>query len=291
MGATIGAAVVVAALVVGEIVGPSPPRGRTTPPEPLGHADGAIHLAGTGTWLPLARALAAAYEEQHPDRSVTVHQSIGSRGGRRAMADGVIDVGLVSHPEGHLPELSCCDVIPTVLAAVVFAVHPSVTETSLRQDQIVDVFSGRMKNWREGQAIVPLYRERRDSSTRIAGKAIPGFTDAVQRARASRQFLTLITDVDMERALVSTTGGVGLFDLGVIVLKRIPLRPLALDGVEPSAATLADRSYPLRRVLSLVVSREPNPATLDFLEFVRSPEGRAIIEDGGGYVALPGETI
>lgn len=206
------------------------------------------------------------------------------------MSDGVIDIGLVSHPEGRPPELSCCEVIQTALAAVVFAVHPSVRETSLRQDQIVDVFSGRMKSWSDGRAIVPLYRERRDSSTRVAGKAIPMFSDAVRAARASRRHSTLITDADMEQALVSTSGGVGLFDLGAIIIEHLPLRVLAVDGVQPSAATLADRRYPLRRTLSLVVSREPRQEALDFLEFVRSPEGRAVIGDGGGYLALPGET-
>ena len=44
-----------------------------------------LHLAGSGTNLPLTRRLAAAFRARHPGQRVVVHESIGSGGGVRAV--------------------------------------------------------------------------------------------------------------------------------------------------------------------------------------------------------------
>ena len=80
-GAAAAAGLTLALLTIVELRGPSPPAGLDTPPEPLGQRDGAVHVAGTGTWLPLARYLGYAYGQTHENSRVIVHESIGSSGG------------------------------------------------------------------------------------------------------------------------------------------------------------------------------------------------------------------
>jgi phosphate transport system substrate-binding protein len=255
---------------------------------PLGQGDGAVHLAGTGAWLPLARALADAFGRARPGPAVVVHESIGSRGGLRAVADGVIDIGLVAHDEETPPAVDGCVTVPVARAAVVFAVHPSVHATSITSDEAIAIFSGRMPRWPDGAVVVPLLRESGDSATRLAGAALPGFADAVGREWERGRWPTLLTDADMGRALASTPGSIGLYDLGSIFLEGLPVAPLALDGVAPSTEALAAGRWPLVRTLTMLVGPRPSARARAFVEFVGEAEGRAVIAGCGGYVPMGG---
>ncbi len=289
LGATAALLVLLGFVGLAELTGPHPPLARDVVPEPLREADGAIHLAGTGSWLPLARDLARNFEKLHPGISVVVHESIGSRGGRRAAAEGVIDIGLISTPEGEVPQPQCCDVIPVAVGAVVFTAHSSVKVRNLDQSQIVAIFSGRMTTWPDGEAVVPLLRERGDSATAVAEQFIPGLAKAIAGARSHGRWPMLLTDADMARALEATPGSVGVHDLGSIRLEHPELRVLTLNGLEPSIERLADGSYPLRRTLALYVPRPWSERVEMFVDFVRSPEGRQVLLRTGGYLPLPPE--
>ena len=67
--------------------------------------------------------------------------------------------------------------------------------------------------------------------------------------------------------------------------------PLAeIDGmplITPSAATVADQTYPLRRLLYLYVDKAPGsslpPAVQEFLTFVKSREGQEAVVRAGFY--------
>lgn len=57
--------------------------------------------------------------------------------------------------------------------------------------------------------------------------------------------------------------------------------------ITPSAATVADRSYPLRRLLYLYLDKDPDaavsPAVQEFLTFVKSREGQESVVRAGFY--------
>ena len=198
----------------------------------------------------------------------------------------MIDVALITYDLGRPPSPDQCRVIPVAQAAVVFAAHPTVKATSISSNEVVAIYSGEVDSWPEGGPLVPLLREQGDSSTRVARNGIPGFGEAVDEALRLGRWPTLLTDAEMGRALASTPGSVGLFDLGAIALEQTTLRPLALDGVMPSTETLADGSYPLRRVMALVV-RQDTPARVGpFIEFIRSAQGLEVIRSSGGYLPL-----
>lgn len=61
--------------------------------------------------------------------------------------------------------------------------------------------------------------------------------------------------------------------------------------VMPNRATVQDRSYPLHRIISFFIDKVPgkraDPKVEEFMNFVLSQEGQAIIErEGGGYLPL-----
>lgn len=280
-----GSAALVVAAVVGlaERSGSRPPAAAERRARSRPASDGEVHLAGTGTWLPLARALAAAYSQERPDVSLVVHESIGSRGGRRAVADGAIDIGLVTVRNGEAPAAAGLDVVPVARTAVVLAVHRDVTAAEITAGEALEVFRGTRTTWRDGEAIVPLLRERGDSSTMAVAARLPGFEHAVEEARVAGRWPTLLTDAAMGRALAATPGAIGVFDFGAILLEGLDIRPLALDGLVPGAGTLADGRWPWTQTLALIVSRAASPGARAFVRFVCSESGRAVVGAGGAY--------
>lgn len=288
--AAIGASALASAVVLAvEVTSPRPPPGRAIPRPPLSARDGAVHIAGTGTSLPLMRSLAEAYGRGAPDAArPVVHGSIGSGGGLRALSDGVIDIGLMGIPEG-----ASRDPPPGVelrriaLAAVAVAVHPSVPDRALTSAEVVDLYSGRRSTWSDGSPVVLLLREEGDSATAAARRSIPGLDRALEVARRAGRYPTLITDADMAQALESTPGGVGFHDAGSIHLEGRAIVETTLDGARPTRQAVEDGSYPIRRFLVLALPTRRRPEVQRFVEFVASGIGQGIIA-AAGYVPLSG---
>ena len=79
------------------------------------------------------------------------------------------------------------------------------------------------------------------------------------------------------------------------------IKPLALLGengghaVLPSAKSFQDRSYPLVRRIYIYLNRPPGepvpPRIREFLRFILSAQGQAIVADGSGFLPLPSDVI
>ena len=84
--------------------------------------------------------------------------------------------------------------------------------------------------------------------------------------------------------------GIGYSGIG-LQTSNVRIVPLAeIEGmpwITPSAATVADQTYPLRRLLYLYFDKEPDaslpPAIQEFLTFVKSREGQEAVVRAGFY--------
>jgi phosphate transport system substrate-binding protein len=89
----------------------------------------------------------------------------------------------------------------------------------------------------------------------------------------------------MAEALAATPGALGVFSLGAIMINRLPLKWVALDGVSPSLATLANGRWRAIRDLAFVIRRERLALTQPFLKFLASPSALALMRENG-YLPL-----
>ena len=275
-------------LLLGGCRGDAPPpeaavEALVLPPDPT-----VLRLAGSGTMVPLARALGAAFRAAHPGAPrVVVEDSIGSGGGIRAAVDGAVDVGMVSRPlssrEAGWPLL----VLPIGRDAVVLAKNPDVAVTGLTSAEVVAMYEGQKRAFADGTPVAVLLRDRGESANLALDAAIPGMAQARERALALG-FRVLYHDDAMAAALAVTPGAIGVFSLGLQRASRIPIKVLDLDGRTPSAASVRDGSWPLVRPLCLVIRADRLEHTRRFLEFVVSAPSRQVITDVG-YLPLDGE--
>lgn len=260
--------------------GPAPMSDHDPPERPHDLLD----LAGSGSNLPITRALTAASPEslaRHP----VVHDSIGSGGGIRALLDGAVDLALVSRPLAPTErELGLVE-IPYARVPVIVAVNALVPDIELEPHELSAIYAGERTTWSDGTEIVVLMRERGDSSHRAVSAALPGFGEISLRAWDEDRFRVLYHDDDMREAIGATPGAVGLFGQGAIPAGE-PIRGLRISGVEPSPQSVRAGRYPYAKDLLFVSRGAPQGAAARFVAFSHSEQGRAAIERMGA-IALP----
>jgi phosphate transport system substrate-binding protein len=244
-----------------------------------------LQLAGSGSNLPVTRALTDGFRRVHPEARILVHSSIGSTGGVRAAHDGAVDVGLVSRPLDPAEQALGLRVIPYARVAAVFGANVSVPVHSVDRTDVLDLYGGRRPTWPDGTPVVVLQRERGDSGHRVLADRIDGFGEVDREALDARRWRVLYRESSMHEALVATRGAIGLVDLGSIVAERLAVRVLAFEGVEPTEANVRDGSYPLAKELAFVLTDAGAERAAEFVRFSHSPEGEEIVRSHG-YVPI-----
>ncbi len=260
---------------------------------------GALVLAGSGSNLPLTRALAASFMERHADARIVVAESIGSGGGIRAVHDGVIDVGLISRPMQEAEAELGLSVTPYARVPVVVAANPTAPDACVASASLAGMWSGKgaSSRWSDGTPVVVLQRERGDSSFLVVSRARPELGVENEVAYGEKRWRVLYDDRSMQEALMATEGALGIFDFGEIVAQRLPLKMLCVDGVTPSVEAVLAGQYPYSKDLAFVTRGEGAAAAAAsrgaslaairaMIAFVRSPEGRALTRTLG-YAPLP----
>lgn len=94
------------------------------------------------------------------------------------------------------------------------------------------------------------------------------------------------------QAVTSTPNAIGYSGLGYYSsgVKAIPISSNGETYIDATSGNAADGSYPLSRILYVYVNKHPNrplaPMEAEFIRFVLSEQGQAIVESDG-YVRVP----
>jgi len=144
---------------------------------------------------------------------------------------------------------------------------------SLTADQIQDIFSGDVKNWKEvGGADLPIL------------VIVPGKGTAANK-NFRRQFMKL-KDIKHDFMAYDSTmvieavkhfpcGAVSFISQGAVVNEK-SIRTIKIDGLGP-----LDKGYPYFQIFYYVVKDEPGDQVKKFIDFTFSEKGAAIIKENG----------
>jgi len=271
-----------AALVAGGCEGdPAPPPSRA--PEPvLQGEEGVLRLLGTGAMAPLARNLATAWMATPEGKRwrVVVEPSVGSGGGARAASDGAVDLGMVSRPLNERERGLGLVVATVARGAVVLAVNRSLPLSGLSGGEVERLYGGEAVASGEGWLTL-LLRDREESANAALERWLPSLMPLREQSYRQRKARVLYHDEAMREALAATPGGTGVVDLGAVIDGRGLLKGLAIDGVEPSVAALADGSWKATRELSFVYRPERAARARGFLTFAASSQAFSIYAASG----------
>lgn len=243
-------------------------------------------FAGSASQAAILEAPIAAFARIHPEVRIAPPQSIGSTGGIRAAADSAVDLGLSSRPLRDDETPLGLTMVPFARTAVVIAAHPSVSQDAVTFEELVRIYHGRHTRWRDGREIVVLVREPGNSGLEVLEREIPGFSRALSESRRAGRWMTLYSAQEMTRVLATTPYAIGIIDLGVLRTARVPVKALAVNGVPPTPKMVRAGRYGLTKTLFFAFRRDRLPdGAAAFIDFVRSADGRRILENDGCFPA------
>jgi ABC-type phosphate transport system substrate-binding protein len=154
------------------------------------------------------------------------------------------------------------------------AVAQDLPARSLSRAQVRQVLTGEVTRWEqfgyEGGEITVFAPADRNMAQRAARALMPGDNFAATARR-----------VDSQRELASNILVVG-GSIGIVHVLDQPLeaglRLLQIDWIAATAETFESDTYPFGQAVHLVTSGPPTGTSLKFLEYVRSEDGRSLLQ-------------
>ena len=261
----------------------------------------AIQNKGSDTLVNLALAWAEAYRQVAPDVSIAVTGG-GSGTGIAALINGTVDIANASRAmkESEIEDARKNGFDPQEFTVAIDALAVIVNQANpvneLTIDQLSDIFTGRITNWREvGGNDAPIILVSRETNS---GTHVYFLEEVVRRGEKENkdifapQTLLMPSSVGITSEVQRNPNAIGYDGLGYTDPAHEKLIAVAKDAdspfVVPSVATGADGSYPISRALYMYTAGEPTGAIADYLAWVRGPEGQKIVAELG-FVPLPGE--
>ena len=243
-----------------------------------------LAIGGSSAGLGTMRLLAAAFAKVEPGVTVSLLPNLGSSGGLKALGAGAIDVAVISHAlkaEDAAQGLVGVEYGRTPFGVVTAKAGDSAF-TSLAQ--LAEVYAGQRPAWPDGTPIRLVMFPKSGSDSAQLEAFSPAMKQAVQTALSRPGILVRSSDEDAADTIESVTGALGTNTLALISSEKRKLHMLPVNGVVPSAKTIADGTYPYFKSMALVRKAGAKGIVNSFFAFVASPRGRQILVDSGHWV-------
>ena len=240
-----------------------------------------IKIGGAGTGLGAMKLMAQEFNKSRSDAQLIITSSLGSTGAIRAVLAGAVDIGVSARPVS--PEESRQGASARAYARTPFVIATGAKNkgAGLTLPQLAEIYSGKVTRWPDTSPIRLVLRPDSDSDT-IAMRAFSAeMNGAISAAQARKGLRMASTDQDNADALEQLPGSLGTTTLTQIVSENRAIKLLALDGVTPTLRSLAAGRYRHFKTLHLVTARDPSPLAKDFVAFIRSPAGQAVLARSG----------
>jgi phosphate transport system substrate-binding protein len=241
-----------------------------------------IVLDGSSGMLPLATALATAYQQRAADPQIEIGKGLGTGARLQALAEGKIQIALASH--GLKPEdiqKGNLRVIDVAKGAIVFAVNASVPLTNITEVQVCDIYSGKVRSWHPlggpDSAIAVLTRPPTEVDPEVIRAKVSCFKELKEAETAK----VMARGGDMAQGLADTPYAIGMTSMTVVEQSGGKVKALTLNGVAPTPEHVKSGRYFLTRDFFFVIKGEPTPSIKKFLDFVLSPDGDRVILANG----------
>ncbi len=241
-----------------------------------------IVIDGSTGGMPLAAALAKAFQVGNPGVTVEIGKGLGTKARIQALADGRIDIALASHGL-NIGEITSQGLVVHEIAnvAVVFGVNATVAVGGLTDQSICDVYAGRTANWKSlggpELAIAALARPDSEVDTEVVRDKIACLKD-LKMPEAVR---IMPKSGDMAKELSATDGAIGMTTMTIVEQSQGKIKALSLNGIEPSTQNVERKTYSLVREAFFVMRSPASPTVARFLEFTRGSMGHSAIGANG----------
>lgn len=233
---------------------------------------GSISMSGSTSMEKFANALCESFMEKYPDVNVTV-EFTGSSAGVESVLSGKCDIGNSSRNlKDEEKEKGAVENI-VAIDGIAVAVDPKNTVNDLTKDQLVSIYTGKVKNWSEvGGSNVPIVVVGRE-----AGSGTRGAFEEILKVEDQCVYANELDSTGAVMAKVaSTPGAIGYVSLDAVDDSVIAVK---LDGVEANAENIKAGTYFLNRPFVMATKgeiSEQNELVKTLFDYIYSEEGQSV---------------
>jgi phosphate transport system substrate-binding protein len=236
-----------------------------------------LTLTGSSTVAPLMSEVAKRFEAKNPGVRVDVQMGGSSRGISDAR-QGLADIGMVSR--NLKDDETDLEAHAIALDGVAMIVHGSNPITSLTDEQIVSIFTGKITNWKDvggpDASIVVVNKAEGRSTLEL-------FAHYFKLKNSDIKAQVVIGDNQQGiKTVEGNPHAIGYVSIGTAeysVKHGEPLKMLPMAGVEASLENVRNRTFPLSRPLHLVTKKGvQNELAQKLITFTTAPENNDLVE-------------
>lgn len=247
------------------------------------HAEEKLVLDGSTTVGPIAKAFAQYYMSQNPNVNITVSES-GSGNGAKGILNGTCDIGNMSRFMKEKEFAACAEkgVMPVAhvvaLDGLPIIVHPSNPVSNLTIEQIRDIYTGKINNWKDvggpNRKIIKISRDTNSGTYETFEKLV------MKKEKIADDAEYVGSNGAVRQRVQSTPAAIGYAGIGFL---DDTIKAVTVNGVMPSAKTVQSGVYPIARPLFMFTNGYPKLGTelFKFVTLYLTREGQDLIEEIG----------
>jgi len=250
-----------------------------------------ITIKGSDTVLPITQKVAESFMKEHPEASITIVGG-GSGVGITALSEKTTDIAMTSRPIKMEEKLAFKEKQIQLSEAIIsydalaIIVNPKNKISQLTKEQISDIFTGKIKNWKEvGGNDMKIIVYSRESSSGT-------FEFFKEHVMDNKNYDAAVLSMPATGAIVQsvsqTNGAIGYIGFAYDT-KEVKNIAVSYDKgntfVLPSINAAQNGTYPIARPLYFYYDTSNEPNVKQFIDYVLSSKGQSDVLKVG-YVPL-----
>ncbi|NGQ96010.1 phosphate ABC transporter substrate-binding protein [Brevibacillus sp. SYP-B805] len=226
-----------------------------------------VTAVGSTALQPLVEQAAKDFMAKNAGAQIQV-QGGGSGTGLSQVASGAATIGnsdIFAEEKDGIPANELVD-HKVAVVGIVAAVSPKVGIDNLTKQQLIDIFTGKIKNWKEvggADMKITLVNRPKSSGTRAT------FNKFALDGNQEAEGITEDSSGTVRKIIAETPGAVGYLALSYI---DDSVKALKLDGVEATPENIATNKYPVWAYEHMYTKGEPTGTAKAFLDYILSDE-------------------
>ncbi len=199
----------------------------------------------------------------------------GATLGIKSAAAGTVDLGGTCRHliEGKDPKGAKLTIV--AYDALVFIVNKGNPANNVTRDQMIKVFEGKIKNWKElggtDKPIIVVERKSKKAGVRLLLKELLGYD-----IKLTGSAIKLQSSSEVEKEIVKNSFAFGVTGSGSAVQRELKL--LSYEGVAPTKENFINGKYPnLVRPLYIATTEQQSEDVKKFLKYILSDKGQAVV--------------
>ncbi|MBW2021006.1 MAG: phosphate ABC transporter substrate-binding protein [Deltaproteobacteria bacterium] len=237
---------------------------------------GTLKIAGGTAHIPVMKEAAKRIMSLNPDIQISIAGG-GSGVGIKQVGEGLVDIGNSGRkPTDEEVDRYNLKMFKWAIDGVGIIVHPKNKVKALTKAQVIDIFSGKIDNWKRlggADKEINVYTRDKASGTRAVF-----WKKALAKGEITPKANFVVSNGAMKSAISQDPYGIGYVSVGHI---DETVAPVAFDGVVPTLDNVKQGKYRIARGLYSNTKGDPTGLTKKFIDYLFTPAGQKIVQSKG----------